>query len=90
MRADGAEMGRMQSIIGLKYNPQSWVAREIGDRRNEGIWLGNLGIAYSDLGQVEKAIKYCEDALMIGEEIRDPKIIRFCEKSLESLKNLEN
>ena len=65
-------------------------AREIGDRRDEGIWLGNLGIIYRDLGQVEKAIKYYGDALMIGEEIRDPKVISFCEKNLESLKNLEN
>ena len=65
-------------------------AREIGDRCDEGIWLGNLGIIYRDLGQVEKAIKYYEDALVVGEEIRDPKVIRFCEKNLESLKNLEN
>ena len=61
-------------------------AREIGDRRNEGIWLGNLGIIYSDLGQVEKAIKCYGDALMIGEEIRDPKIIRFYEKTLNRSK----
>ena len=43
-----------------------------------------------DLGQVEKAIEYYEDALVIGEEIRNPKIISFCEKNLGSLKNLEN
>jgi len=63
------------------------ISREIGDRRNEGIWLGNLGLAYSDLGEVEKAIEYYKDALTIGREIKDPRIIDFCEKNLESLKN---
>ena len=47
------------------------IAKDIGDRRNEGVWLGNLGLAYRALGQVEKAIKYCEDALMISKEIGD-------------------
>jgi tetratricopeptide (TPR) repeat protein len=31
--------------------------------------LGNLGLAYSDLGQVEKAIDYYEQALAIAREI---------------------
>nr|QNO47081.1 photosystem I assembly protein Ycf3 [Methanosarcinales archaeon ANME-2c ERB4] len=47
------------------------IAREIGDRRNEGAWLGNLGIASRDLGQVERAIEYYEDALAISREIGD-------------------
>ena len=64
------------------------IAREIGDRRNEGNHLGNLGNAYSDLSQVEKAIEYYEQALVIGKEIKDPRIIDFCEKNLESIKNL--
>ena len=51
------------------------IAREIGDRRGEGNALGSLGNAYGDLGQVEKAIEYFEDALAIGEEIKDPRII---------------
>ena len=63
------------------------IAREIGDRRGEGNRLGNLGSAYSDLGQVEKAIEYYEDALAIGKEIKDPRIIDFCEQKLKSLKN---
>jgi len=33
--------------------------------------LGNLGLAYSDLGQVEKAIEYHEQALVISKEIGD-------------------
>jgi len=45
------------------------IYREIRDRRGEGAGLGNLGSAYSDLGQVEKAIEYYEQALVIAKEI---------------------
>ena len=38
-------------------------------------------------GQVEKAIEYYENALTIGKEIKDPRMIDFCEKNLGSLKN---
>jgi hypothetical protein len=44
------------------------IARDIGDRRNEGIVLGNLGLAYADLGQVEKAREYLQAALAIARE----------------------
>ncbi len=47
------------------------VAKEIGDRQNEGSGFGNLGIAYSNLGQVERAIEYYEQALAISQEIGD-------------------
>ncbi|MCD4777934.1 MAG: tetratricopeptide repeat-containing protein, partial [Desulfobacterales bacterium] len=63
------------------------IAKEIGDRRGEGNHLGNLGLAYSDLGQVEKAIEYYEQALLIGKEIKDPRIINFCEENLKSMKS---
>ncbi len=63
------------------------ISKEIGDRRNEGNWLGNLGNAYSDMGQVDKAIDYNEQALVIGKEIKDLKIINFCEKNLKSIKS---
>ena len=76
-----ANLGR----LGLVYYTLGWkveraielleeslaIAREIGDRRNEGIWLGNLGHAYRDLGQVERAIKFYERALAIAREIGD-------------------
>ena len=47
------------------------IAREIGDRRGEGNCLGNLGLAYSDLGELKKAIEYYEQALKIAREIGD-------------------
>ena len=47
------------------------IAREIGDRRGEGNALGNLGLAYADLGEVEKAIGYHEQALVISRAIGD-------------------
>ena len=47
------------------------IAREIGDRRGEGQALGNLGIAYADLGDARKAIEFYEQALAIAREIGD-------------------
>ena len=45
--------------------------RKLEDRQGEGTQLGNLGIAYSNLGQVEKAIGYYGQALAISQEIGD-------------------
>ena len=45
-----------QAIQVLIYQQALAIAQEIGDRRGEGTWLGNLGIAYANLGQVEQAI----------------------------------
>ena len=47
------------------------IAREINDRRGEGAHLGNLGLAYSNLGEVRRAIEYYEQALTIAREIND-------------------
>ena len=46
-------------------------ARQLGDRRGEGAALGNLGLAYADLGQPQRAIDYHEQALVISREIGD-------------------
>ena len=35
------------------------------------ISLGNMGLAYSDLGETKKAIEYYEQALKIAREIGD-------------------
>ncbi|MFV9677907.1 MAG: tetratricopeptide repeat protein, partial [Methanosarcinales archaeon] len=48
---------------------------------------GNIGSAYATLGQVEKAIEYYEQALVICKAIKDPRIINFCEGKLELVKH---
>ncbi|MBE9542217.1 MAG: tetratricopeptide repeat protein, partial [Proteobacteria bacterium] len=53
----------------------------------EGAGLGNLGLAYSDLGQEGKAIEFYEQALVIGKEIKDPRIIDFCVEKLELMEH---
>ena len=56
---------------------RKWVAkwltlhREIGDRRGEGTDLGNLGVAYRNLGEPRRAIEFYEQALMIARETGD-------------------
>jgi tetratricopeptide (TPR) repeat protein len=44
-------------------------ARRLGDKNAEGIHLGNLGVAYADLGDARKAIEFYEQALAIDREI---------------------
>ncbi len=53
----------------------------------EVIWLGDLGNAYRDLAETEKAIEYYEQGLAIGKEIDDKNIINFCEENLKALKD---
>ena len=58
------------------------IAREIGDREGEGNALGNLGLAYAGLGEVEKAQALLLQAKVIGEAIRDPQIIENTKRAL--------
>ncbi|MCP4702052.1 MAG: tetratricopeptide repeat protein [Gammaproteobacteria bacterium] len=46
-------------------------SRLLDNQEEEGAWLSNLGSACSDLGQIEKAIGYYEQALVIAREIGD-------------------
>jgi len=46
-------------------------ARRLGDKKDEGIHLGNLGLAYADLGDARKAIEFYEQYLSIAREIGD-------------------
>jgi len=46
-------------------------ARRLGDREAEGIHLGNLGLAYADLGDPRRAIGFYEQTLQIHREIGD-------------------
>ncbi len=78
-------LGQMGRAIEL-YEQRLAIAREIGDRRGEGIVLGNLGIAYAALGQTERAVSLLERALQIGQEIQDPRIVRFASARLEELR----
>ena len=48
-------------------------ARALKDRNAEGVHLGNLGLAYADLGDARKAIEYYEQQLVIAHEIGDRK-----------------
>ncbi len=46
-------------------------ARRLKDRNSEGMHLGNLGVAYFNLGDTRRAIQYHEQALAIHREIGD-------------------
>jgi tetratricopeptide (TPR) repeat protein len=61
------------------------IDREIGDRHGEGVALGNLGLAYKNLGEVAKAQALLRQAKSIGEQIRDPQIVRITTSALEAL-----
>ncbi len=67
-------------LLGLRQHPReriSWLetalaaSRQLNDRSMEGVHLGNLGLAYADLGDARKAIEYYELALAIAKEIGD-------------------
>jgi tetratricopeptide (TPR) repeat protein len=49
--------------------PLSDSTREVGNRRGEGVALGNLGNAYADLGDTCKAIEFIDQQLLIAREI---------------------
>ena len=66
--------------LNLRQHPHEWIrwteaaldaARCLKHREAEGAHLGNLGLAYRALGQVEWAIEYHEAALEIAQEIGD-------------------
>ncbi len=61
-------IGRYQQAITC-YEQALAIAREVGDRPNEGVWLGNLGNCYADLGQTARAIDYYKEALAIAREV---------------------
>jgi tetratricopeptide (TPR) repeat protein len=59
-------------------------ARRLGNRQAEGWHLGNLGSAYRDIGENEKAIQWFERGLQLFRELKDVR----AESSLHS--NLGN
>jgi tetratricopeptide (TPR) repeat protein len=72
--------GRCAYVLDLHLPPRQKIpllqaaleaARRLGDRSDEGIHLGNLGLAYADLGDARKAIEFYEKQLAIAQEIGD-------------------
>lgn len=61
------------------------MAKESGDRRGGGNWLGNLGGVCYYLGESRKAIEFLKKSLAIGKSIEDPGMISFCEHILKDL-----
>jgi tetratricopeptide (TPR) repeat protein len=56
----------------MRYYSQALeIAHETGDRWNEGIHTANLGLAYTELGELETAIQFLEQALEISRDIGD-------------------
>jgi tetratricopeptide (TPR) repeat protein len=67
-------------VLNLRLTPRQWIAwldaalaacRRLGDRGGEGAALGNLGLAWADLGEAKKATGFYEQQLVIAREIGD-------------------
>ena len=65
-------------VLNLRQHSREWIrwleialaaARRLQDRKGEGVAVGNLGIAYKDLGETRRAIQFYEQALLIDREI---------------------
>ena len=55
------------------YDQARLIAREISDRRCEANALGNLGVAYKNLGDATKSNEFCEQQMLISRELGDRK-----------------
>ena len=71
---------RAPSMLSLRLHARNriaWLetstqaARKLGNKKQEGLALGNLGNAYGDLGEPRKAIEYNEQVLAIARETGD-------------------
>ncbi|MDQ3817420.1 MAG: CHAT domain-containing protein [Acidobacteriota bacterium] len=68
----GKSDGTPQSLCGkaIDYHTQALtIAREIGNRSDEGFALNNLGIEFSLLNNHQKAVEYFKQALLIYREV---------------------
>jgi len=72
--------GVMSLILALRLTPRQRIpflevaldaARRLGDKQDEGIHLGHLGVRYADLGDLKRAIGFYEQALAIVRETGD-------------------
>ncbi|MBC7257991.1 MAG: tetratricopeptide repeat protein [Chloroflexi bacterium] len=71
---------RMAYVLDLRMTPRERIpvleaaleaARHLGDKRAQGAHLGNLGLAYADLGDPRRAIGFYEQHLAIARETGD-------------------
>src|SRR5262249_6095628 len=60
-----SQIGRTHDSIKC-YQQALAIARETGNRNDEGSCLGNLGSRYADLGQTQQAIEHYQQALAIA------------------------
>jgi tetratricopeptide (TPR) repeat protein len=67
-------------VLNLRQNPREIIlwreaalktALQLKDRAAEGWHLGNLGLAYADLGETRRAVEFYEQNLAIAREIGD-------------------
>jgi len=67
-------------ILSLRLHPKEYIfwlntgleaARKLENKQYKGYHLGNLGLAYADLGDAKKAIEFYEQQLVIVREIGD-------------------
>lgn len=58
-----------ERIVMLKAGVKA--TRALENRKEEGAHMGNLGIAYMDIGQVEEALVHHKKALFISQEIKN-------------------
>ena len=75
-----SEYTNQTNCVDLRLHPRvliSWheaslsADQFLGDRKSEGVDLGNLGNAYADLGDARKAIEFHEQRMVIAREIGD-------------------
>jgi tetratricopeptide (TPR) repeat protein len=68
-------LGRAYHMLGqvnraIEYYEEALsLARELGDRQEEGLQLSFMGIAYHDLGNFKRALEFHEQALEIDREL---------------------
>jgi CHAT domain-containing protein/Tfp pilus assembly protein PilF len=70
-------IGKAYGVFGkyqqdLEYNKKALViAREIGNKRSEGIILGNIGVVYAQRGDFQEALDYFHQKLAVVKELGD-------------------
>ncbi len=71
---------KMAPVLGQRLPPQQRIpvlegavtaATQIGDRRSQASHLGNLGLAYADMGEPQRAVAFHQQALIIAARLRD-------------------